>query len=149
MFDDGYLVPGRQLSRMHTWQFDDPVLHAFLVGTLATLLVYQGSALLIDLFLGWKKRGEVAIADLFTLLRTEDLSFRLICQIFRKGASDESKQLEKEEESPPDTESEGDDYYRLKASSMIKLFVLMPAMPAINLLAIFLTLEKDTTVSFR
>lgn len=50
---------------------------------------------------------------------------------------------------PPDTESEGDDYYRLKASSMIKLFVLMPAMPAINLLAIFLTLEKDTTVSFR
>lgn len=148
MFEDGYVVPGEQLSRIHTWQFDDPVLHAFLVGTLATLLAYQGTALLIDLFLGWKKRGEVAVADLYTLLRTEDLSFRLICQIFRKGSPVDSKQLEKEEESKKDTESEENDY-RLKASSMIKLFVLLAGVPGINLLAIFLTLETDTTVSFR
>lgn len=149
MLEEGYIVAGNPLPRLYTWQVSDPVLHAFLVGTLATLLAYQITALVLDLSLGWKKPGEVTVADLFTLLRSEDLSFRYVYQIFRRDDDhDDPEELAKEEESTLDSNSE-EIGTGLSKTFMFKLFFILAAVPAINMLAIFLTLETDTTVSFR
>lgn len=128
---------------LQVWQFQNPFLHALAVGTLATVLAYQGTAIFLDIFLGNKKRDEVTHADLFILLRTEDssLSFKTTLFFLKTmfGNSDGNPR------NPDKSRKVLGAGYR----PILKLLSLLILIPTVNLICIIITLERDIVLSFR
>lgn len=124
-------------------QFRNPVLHAFSVGFLATVLAYQGIGIVMDLILGSKKRGEVNLADLSILLRTEDSSFDFkTLRFFLKAIWNCIWPS-----NPRGGKGETAENNGMKPITAAKLVFLLAVIPLINLMCIILTLETEATVS--
>lgn len=127
---------------LQLWQFQNPFLHEFAVAALTTVLAYQTTSIFLDIFLGSKARGEVTLADLFILLRTEDssLRFKAIRFFLKKifGILD-WKPIH------PDKSRKLGAGYR----PILKLCLLLLLIPTVNVVCVSLTLERDVVMSFR
>lgn len=152
---DGFLTYPNINGSLATWQPPDQTLCAFLVAILTTILAYQLAAILFDLLLGLKRPGQATASDISTLILTEDsspLSILANLNISRKFSEwkfhgfrsksgtrgDSSTHVCNHDHSPTP----------IPPRVLAKFLILLAAAPIANLIAVFLTIEKDSNLTF-
>lgn len=143
---DQRIAYGPQDPAWFTQEFDQPILNAISIALVTTIVSYVTSGLFTDLVLGFKKKNETRICNLHiallierstplavfsNMLRTDWLSRR-----YYHGQIPSDTGIAREEE-------------RIKSRVLLRLIVLIAFAPMMNAAAVFLTGQKDTTLSFK
>lgn len=149
MITDGFLTHGAAESVISTFQFTSPIVHAFLVAFLTTILSYQAASILIDLCLGLKKRGIARLTDLAILHFSDQGSVLAVCTaLLNTRFLTRLRYHGLFHQTTCTTPVDAGASTRLSPRVAAKLMALLLATPAINLAAVALSLERDQSLTF-
>lgn len=145
MIRNNSITHGSIESDLNSWHLDSFLLNALLIATLTTVLSYQVTAIIFDLFLGLKPRGEAKASSLHTILLTDESSpLSVAAAIFRKDALDRARF---HRDIPPTTAIAREDS-PISKKAVLTLIILLITAPLVNLLSVILTLEYDKRITF-
>eukprot|EP00177_Eucheuma_denticulatum_P006506 GFKZ01011843.1.p1 GENE.GFKZ01011843.1~~GFKZ01011843.1.p1 ORF type:complete len:462 (-),score=51.73 GFKZ01011843.1:509-1894(-) len=133
-----------------TWGPDQQTLLSFLVAVLSTVLAYQTTAIMFDLILGRKPRGEACITDFSLLLLAEELSplsiaanlsgSPTLAKVRTQGVLLDTLSADSSEEAIVRKP--------IPRCLSTKLLILVISVPLVNLIAVIITLERDREITF-
>lgn len=130
-------------SRLLSFEFSSVTLTALVIAALTTLLSYQATALLYDLFLGLKPRHIAKVRNLHVLLLSRQSS---LLAVFDSVLRDD--RLTRLRFRLPAKSFILRDDQKIAPSVSFKLLFLLLVAPVFNILSIALTLETHETLTF-
>lgn len=145
MLDGNQLTYASAERPWYAWELESRYLNSFLVAVLVTIISYQATALVFDVLLGFKKRGEARVNAFHSLLlawKSSPLAvsssvFRKdwITRSYYKGHIPKGTSIAREEK-------------RVTATTTGRLLVLLAVAPIANVLSVIMTLERTKEVTF-
>lgn len=141
----GELTYSTSSSTWQTSEFASPILNTLSLAVLTTLISYQVTALITDLLLGTKQRGNTDVPALQTaLLVRQATPLAVFTNLLRQ---DRLTRLYFRPDLPASTRIARDPA-RVSPIVSFRLLLLLAAAPLINVLSIVLTLESSHDLSF-
>lgn len=134
-----------------TWGPDQQTLLSFLVAVLSTVLAYQATSIIFDLILGRKPRGEACITDFSLLLLAEELSpLSIAANVLSSPALAKVRTQGGLRSRLSADSNEAETIVRKPVPPRLsaKLLILVISVPLVNLIAVIITLERDSEVTF-
>lgn len=126
------------------WQLGNPVVFSLVVASLATVLSYQLASIIFDLAFGLKTPGHASASDLIIHLLSEECSvFSILANLgisktisrWRYHGIKTNQNCDNPPVSP-------------KWSTLTKFYIVLLAAPIANLIAVILTIDTDSFVTF-
>lgn len=132
MFDDGHITFRAQASPLYIFGFSSEAVRAIVLAALTILISYQATAALIDICFGRKPYGFAKARDIELMLLSRRSSVVPVYRALFKSPDDDDGRENK-----------------IRFTVCAKLVILILLAPAVNVAAIFLTLEYDTNLTFK
>lgn len=148
MIVNGTLTHPFAAQTFWTWESSSPVLHAFTVAILTTILSYQLAAAIFDLCVGLKPAGWVSIRNLYMQLLADEASPLAVAAALLRNPTLARWHFHGFRAECPNVLAVQDARPRQFPSIAPKLLVLLLVAPVANLVAIVLSLERDSVVTF-
>lgn len=140
-----FITHGGSTTSFWNWKPEGPALYGLSEATLSKVFAYQSAAILFDVLLGPKARGQTKVTDISILFLAEESSFlsalgSLIC----------SNSLARLRFHGFRSECTEDTYEKKGVSTRIacKFLFLLVLAPIANLAGVILILENEKTISF-
>lgn len=160
MFNNGSITYGATESVFGMWRPKSEILHALLVSALTTLLSFQVTDIMFDIFFGLKPHGRSKASNMQILRlarRNSPLAiFRNVFPYAENWNALVSPQNQRHHEKQYVTDMHSDtsssDNHpptRLHSSRLFKLIFIVMVAPLANVMAISLTLERDSFLTFK
>ena len=148
MIFNGTLTYASKPSLFESWHPENNFLHNALLALITTIISFQASGILIDLFFGCKPRGKTTAADIQILSLVRKSSPRSVMRsLFPKTYTNLKRRLPFIESVPTSTTAPVIPT-SIPAKVVLQLFFLLVSIPLINVIVLIVVFDRERNISF-